>query len=119
MPRPIWKGAITFGLVNVPISLYPASQEAGQEPDLLRGQARQVVGMASLRLGGRGIDDQGQERFDEIHDGLASCFRERFPFALRAKAKGNIEVRDRFRYLIPSSWIRLAAPSTSVMVHSM
>jgi DNA end-binding protein Ku len=27
MPRPIWKGAITFGLVLVPVALYPASQE--------------------------------------------------------------------------------------------
>jgi DNA end-binding protein Ku len=27
MPRAIWKGAITFGLVHIPIALYPASQE--------------------------------------------------------------------------------------------
>ncbi len=27
MPRAIWKGAITFGLVLVPVALYPASQE--------------------------------------------------------------------------------------------
>ena len=27
MPRSIWKGAIAFGLVHVPVSLYPASQE--------------------------------------------------------------------------------------------
>src|SRR5262245_1624969 len=24
MPRPIWKGAISFGLVNIPVNLYPA-----------------------------------------------------------------------------------------------
>lgn len=24
MPRPVWKGAISFGLVNVPVALYPA-----------------------------------------------------------------------------------------------
>lgn len=27
MPRAIWKGAIAFGLVHIPIALYPASQE--------------------------------------------------------------------------------------------
>ena len=27
MPRSIWKGAISFGLVYVPVALYPASQE--------------------------------------------------------------------------------------------
>jgi DNA end-binding protein Ku len=26
MPRPIWKGAIGFGLVNIPVNLYPASE---------------------------------------------------------------------------------------------
>jgi len=26
MPRPLWKGAISFGLVHVPVSLYPASR---------------------------------------------------------------------------------------------
>ena len=29
MPRSIWKGAIAFGLVHVPVALYPASQEDG------------------------------------------------------------------------------------------
>jgi hypothetical protein len=26
MPRPLWKGAISFGLVHVPVSLLPASR---------------------------------------------------------------------------------------------
>lgn len=29
MPRVIWKGAISFGLVNIPIGLYPATQGGG------------------------------------------------------------------------------------------
>jgi len=28
MPRPIWKGAVSFGLVNVPVSLYSATERA-------------------------------------------------------------------------------------------
>ena len=26
MPRPYWKGAVSFGLVNVPVSLYSATR---------------------------------------------------------------------------------------------
>src|SRR6266571_5184901 len=26
MPRPLWKGAITFGLVHIPVELYPAEE---------------------------------------------------------------------------------------------
>jgi DNA end-binding protein Ku len=27
MPRTIWKGSLSFGLVNVPVGLYPATQD--------------------------------------------------------------------------------------------
>ena len=27
MPRPIWKGSLSFGLVNVPVALYPATSD--------------------------------------------------------------------------------------------
>jgi DNA end-binding protein Ku len=35
MPRVLWKGAITFGLVHVPINLYPGSQSNTLDLDLL------------------------------------------------------------------------------------
>ena len=35
MHRAVWKGAISFGLVHVPVSLYPASGEGGIEFDWL------------------------------------------------------------------------------------
>ena len=35
MPRVIWKGAISFGLVHVPVALYPASQAVGIDFDWL------------------------------------------------------------------------------------
>ena len=31
MPRPAWKGSISFGLVNIPVALYPG--EKHEEPD--------------------------------------------------------------------------------------
>jgi DNA end-binding protein Ku len=30
MPRPVWKGAVTFGLVSVPVSLYPATRRQAE-----------------------------------------------------------------------------------------
>ena len=34
--RAIWKGSISFGLVNIPIALYPATREAELKFRLLR-----------------------------------------------------------------------------------
>ena len=44
MPRLIWKGAITFGLVHVPVALYPASQEVGIDFDWLDKRSMDPVG---------------------------------------------------------------------------
>jgi DNA end-binding protein Ku len=30
MPRPVWKGAVTFGLVSVPVNLYPATRRQAE-----------------------------------------------------------------------------------------
>lgn len=44
MPRAIWKGAISFGLVHVPVSLYPASSESGIDFDWLDKRSMDPVG---------------------------------------------------------------------------
>ena len=44
MPRTIWKGAISFGLVHVPVALYPASQEIGIDFDWLDKRTMDPVG---------------------------------------------------------------------------
>jgi DNA end-binding protein Ku len=44
MSRVIWKGAITFGLVHVPVALYPASQEVGIDFDWLDKRSMDPVG---------------------------------------------------------------------------
>ena len=44
MPRVIWKGAITFGLVHVPDALYPASQDVGIDFDWLDKRSMDPVG---------------------------------------------------------------------------
>jgi DNA end-binding protein Ku len=44
MSRIIWKGAISFGLVNVPVALHPASQEIGIDFDWLDKRTMDPVG---------------------------------------------------------------------------
>ena len=44
MPRVIWKGAISFGLVHVPIAMYPASQDVGIDFDWLDKRSMDPVG---------------------------------------------------------------------------
>lgn len=41
--RSIWKGAITFGLVNVPVALYPATRREELKFRLLRASDRSPV----------------------------------------------------------------------------
>ena len=44
MPHAIWKGAISFGLVFVPVTLYPASTETGVDFDWLDKRSMDPVG---------------------------------------------------------------------------
>jgi DNA end-binding protein Ku len=44
MPRAIWKGAIAFGLVHVPVALYPASEESEIDFDWLDKRSMDPVG---------------------------------------------------------------------------
>ena len=44
MPHAIWKGAISFGLVHVPVTLYPASLETGIDFDWLDKRTMDPVG---------------------------------------------------------------------------
>ena len=57
MPRVIWKGAITFGLVHVPVGLYPASQEIGIDFDWLDKRTMDPVGYKRInKRTGKEID---------------------------------------------------------------
>lgn len=44
MPHAIWKGAISFGLVHIPVALYPASRDAGIDFDWLDRRTMDPVG---------------------------------------------------------------------------
>ena len=44
MPRVIWKGAVSFGLVNIPVSLMPATVTRGIDFDWLDKRSMEPVG---------------------------------------------------------------------------
>ena len=57
MPRVIWKGAISFGLVHVPVALYPAAQETDIDFDWLDKRTMDPVGYKRInKRTGKEID---------------------------------------------------------------
>jgi DNA end-binding protein Ku len=59
MPRAIWKGAITFGLVHVPVALYPASREDDIDFDWLDRRTMDPVGYKRVnKRTGKEIDKE-------------------------------------------------------------
>jgi DNA end-binding protein Ku len=57
MPRVIWKGAISFGLVHVPVALYPGSQDTGVSFDWLDKRSMDPVGYKRInKRTGKDID---------------------------------------------------------------
>ena len=70
MPRVIWKGAITFGLVHVPVGLYPASQEIGIDFDWLDKRTMDPVGYKRInKRTGKEIDRDDIVKGIKQHDG--------------------------------------------------
>lgn len=57
MPRVIWKGAISFGLVYVPVALYPGAQDTGISFDWLDKRSMDPVGYKRInKRTGKDID---------------------------------------------------------------
>ena len=57
MPRTLWNGAISFGLVHIPISLYPASKDESIDFDWLDKRSMDPVGYKRInKRTGREID---------------------------------------------------------------
>lgn len=48
MPRALWKGAITFGLVHVPVELYPAAQRHSLDLDWLDKRTLAPIGYKKI-----------------------------------------------------------------------
>ena len=63
MPHAIWKGAISFGLVHVPVALYPASEESGIDFDWLDKRTHDPVGYKRInKRTGKEIEERGHRQ---------------------------------------------------------
>ena len=70
MPRSIWKGAISFGLVHVPVALYPATSDSDVNFDWLDKRTLDPVGYQRInKRTGRKIDKDDVVRGVEVGDG--------------------------------------------------
>ncbi len=70
MPRVTWKGAITFGLVHVPVAVYPASQERGIDFDWLDKRSMDPVGYKRVnKRTGKDIENENIVKGIKQEDG--------------------------------------------------
>jgi DNA end-binding protein Ku len=70
VPRSIWKGAISFGLVHVPVALYPATSDSDVNFDWLDKRTMDPVGYQRInKRTGRKIDKDDVVRGVEVGEG--------------------------------------------------
>lgn len=95
MPRAIWKGAITFGLVNVPIALYPASEEGGIDFDWLDKRSMDPVGYKRInKRTGKEIEGDDIVKGIKQEDGDYVVLSEEQIKAAYPKATQTIEIES-------------------------
>lgn len=70
MPRVIWKGAISFGLVHVPVALYPGASESGIDFDWIDRRTMDPVGYRRInKRTGKEIDKRHIVRGVKVGEG--------------------------------------------------
>jgi DNA end-binding protein Ku len=70
MPRPIWKGAISFGLVHVPVALHAAASQGGIDFDWLDKRSMDPVGYKRVnKRTGKEIDKANIVKGVKLGDG--------------------------------------------------
>jgi DNA end-binding protein Ku len=120
MQRAIWKGAISFGLVHVPVALYPASQEVGI--DWLDKRSMDPVGYQRInKRTGNEIERENVVRGIEQDDGDYVVLSDEQIQAAYPKATQTIEIESfakaksrSFCWSDRTSWSRPAKASGSM-----
>ncbi|MEW6706917.1 MAG: Ku protein, partial [Pseudomonadota bacterium] len=70
MPRALWKGAITFGLVHIPVALYPAARENRVNFDWLDRKTMKPVGYKRVnKATGKEVAKEDIVKGIEVEDG--------------------------------------------------
>lgn len=93
MQRAVWKGAISFGLVHVPVALYPASQEGGIDFDWLDKRSMDPVGYKRInKRTGREIQSEHVVKGVKQDDGDYVVLSDEQIKAAYPKATQTIEI---------------------------
>src|SRR6267142_115708 len=111
MPRAIWKGAISFGLVHVPVALYPASSDTGIDFDWLDKRSMDPVGYKRVnKLTDKEVDRANIVKGVKVDGGDYVVFNDDEIKAAYPKITQTIEIESWLTS--PNCW-RRARTSTS------
>src|SRR5438105_14094838 len=93
--RAIWKGAISFGLVHIPVALHSATLETGIDFDWLDKRSMDTVGYKRInKKTGKEIDKENIVKGIEYEDGQYVVLTEEEIKAAYPKATQTIEIES-------------------------
>jgi DNA end-binding protein Ku len=105
MPRAVWKGAIAFGLVHIPVALYPASQDNEVDFDWLDSRSMDPVGYKRVnKRTGREIDKENIVKGVKQEDGKYVVLSDDEVKEAYPRTTQTIEIED----FVPASEISFA-----------
>jgi len=93
MPRSVWKGAISFGLIHVPVSMFPATQDSGVDFDWLDRRSLDPVGYSRVnKRTNKAIERDDVVKGVKTPDGSYAIIEEDEIRAAYPKATQSIEI---------------------------
>jgi DNA end-binding protein Ku len=93
MPRSVWKGAISFGLIHVPVSMFPATQDGGVDFDWLDRRSLDPVGYSRVnKRTQKPIDKDNVVKGVKTPDGSYAIIEEDEIKAAYPRATQSIEI---------------------------
>ena len=91
-PRSVWNGAISFGLIHVPVSMFPPTQDSGVDFDWLDRRSLDPVGYARIsKRTNKSIDRDDVIKGVKTPDGTYAIIEEDEIKAAYPKAAQSIE----------------------------
>ena len=93
MPRSVWKGAISFGLIHVPVSMFPATRDSGIDFDWLDRRSLDPVGYSRVnKRTNKAIEKDDIVKGVKSSDGSYAIIEEDEIKAAYPKATQSIEI---------------------------
>ena len=91
--RTLWKGAISFGLVHIPVALHSATSEEGLDFDWLDKRSMDPVGYKRInKRTGKEVDKENIVKGIEYEDGQYVILSQEEISAAYPKATQTIEI---------------------------